>query len=575
MRRTERATCVSTLQVFRAYVHTYPRKRVQRPEPKSDADRIRLGLPLREPWFEVKPFDEKKMRFVLCLKDILQGQAKQRMDLCALSHLRRELDVQRDGKQRKMATYVRRFPNVFTLRSVFTSNIKKKTWCGFTEDARKLLIEEEKIFQDSETALVQKLRKILMISMKNRLPLATVERVRQSLGLPVDFKERLINKYSEVFLLKERKGSMYLELKEWDTNIAMSVFEKNTQDGKYEKRSKMKKKPKLPIEESKQETLINREAEFSAFAGDKAGHKFLTGNVECRKLGSTTAVSETELHLGSSPVGPCNQNALHVSHCNYIDLDENEQMSYRNLDEECKLELGTRCNVDARSFTGVALSVEKSKRHELVDATGISNSPNIWVVPDVDNNESKERKQSEQSQVTDEKSLCLHFPWISKKGRQPTRQRAAEIRSFQSAPYISPYQNSRELVLSSDKVVHTHKFLVGLIHEFLSLTLEKRATINQLELFRRPYRLPKNLLDFLLKYDGIFYIVRGKKKSHVFLKEAYKEFHLIEKDPLVLWQECFVELALSSEKPEMHGNSNAELSSQDAGDISDRNDSLM
>jgi hypothetical protein len=53
-------------------------------------------------------------------------------------------------------------------------------------------------------------------------------------------------------------------------------------------------------------------------------------------------------------------------------------------------------------------------------------------------------------------------------------------------------------------------------------------------------------MDLLIKYDGIFYVVKGEKKSHVFLKEAYKESLLVKKDPLVIWQEQFVEFCLSS-----------------------------
>ncbi|MCO5609824.1 hypothetical protein L7F22_064056 [Adiantum nelumboides] len=94
-----------------------------------------------------------------------------------------------------------------------------------------------------------------MISVKNRLPIATLDQVRQSLGFPVDYKESLVKKYPDVFRLKERKGFLYLELKEWDESLAITVFEKNTQEGKYIKKPKKKRTDRVTIEEIEQESL--------------------------------------------------------------------------------------------------------------------------------------------------------------------------------------------------------------------------------------------------------------------------------------------------------------------------------
>jgi len=68
------------------------------------------------------------------------------------------------------------------------------------------------------------------------------------------------------------------------------------------------------------------------------------------------------------------------------------------------------------------------------------------------------------------------------------------------------------------------KRAVAAVHELLSLTVEKRTTLERLALFREALGVPKKIKEFLLKYQGIFYIsTRGNQgKLHtVFLREAY------------------------------------------------------
>jgi len=67
--------------------------------------------------------------------------------------------------------------------------------------------------------------------------------------------------------------------------------------------------------------------------------------------------------------------------------------------------------------------------------------------------------------------------------------------------------------------------------ELLSLTVEKRTTLERLALFRDALGVPKKIKEFLLKYQGIFYIsTRGNQgKLHtVFLREAYYKGELVE-----------------------------------------------
>ncbi|KAI3820352.1 hypothetical protein L1987_07898 [Smallanthus sonchifolius] len=114
-----------------------------------------------------------------------------------------------------------------------------------------------------------------------------------------------------------------------------------------------------------------------------------------------------------------------------------------------------------------------------------------------------------------------------------------KFREFDSLPYISPYTDPGHLVNGSKE---SDKRTVGLLHEFLSLTLWKKASIMKLGHFRREFRLPEKLNVLLLKHPGIFYVTNKYQIYTVLLREGYNWSELVEKDPLVVVKEKFGEL---------------------------------
>ncbi|GAA0174364.1 hypothetical protein LIER_27767 [Lithospermum erythrorhizon] len=110
---------------------------------------------------------------------------------------------------------------------------------------------------------------------------------------------------------------------------------------------------------------------------------------------------------------------------------------------------------------------------------------------------------------------------------------------FNSTPYISPYTSSNGLVEGSQEL---DKRTVGLVHELLSLTLWRRASIFKLDHFRSEFCLPDKLNVLLLKHPGIFYVSNRYQIYTVLLREAYNGSELIDKDPFVLVKEKFGEL---------------------------------
>lgn len=110
---------------------------------------------------------------------------------------------------------------------------------------------------------------------------------------------------------------------------------------------------------------------------------------------------------------------------------------------------------------------------------------------------------------------------------------------FNSTPYISPYSEPRGLVEGSKEM---EKRTVGLVHELLSLTLWKKASILKLGHFRREFALPEKLNVLLLKHPGLFYVSNKYQIYTILLREGYNASELIDKDPLVVIKEKFGEL---------------------------------
>ncbi|KAJ0748608.1 putative plant organelle RNA recognition domain-containing protein [Helianthus annuus] len=113
------------------------------------------------------------------------------------------------------------------------------------------------------------------------------------------------------------------------------------------------------------------------------------------------------------------------------------------------------------------------------------------------------------------------------------------FREFDSLPYISPYTDPGRLVNGSKE---SEKRTIGLLHEFLSLTLWKKASIMKLGHFTREFRLPERLNVLLLKHPGIFYVSNKYRIYTVLLREGYNGSELVEKDPLVVVKDKFGEL---------------------------------
>ncbi|KAK9072975.1 hypothetical protein SSX86_007297 [Deinandra increscens subsp. villosa] len=124
-------------------------------------------------------------------------------------------------------------------------------------------------------------------------------------------------------------------------------------------------------------------------------------------------------------------------------------------------------------------------------------------------------------------------------GFRPNMSYLQELEKWQKMSFPSPYLNAKRFEVSDPKA---RKRVVAVLHELLSLTMEKRLTSGQLDAFHSELRLPARLLLCLIKHHGMFYITNKGAKSTVFLKEAYDGSSLVCKCPVLTFRDKFMAL---------------------------------
>ncbi|XVF18287.1 hypothetical protein REPUB_Repub11eG0008200 [Reevesia pubescens] len=124
-------------------------------------------------------------------------------------------------------------------------------------------------------------------------------------------------------------------------------------------------------------------------------------------------------------------------------------------------------------------------------------------------------------------------------GFRPNKSYLEELQKWQKMEFPSPYLNARRFEIADPKA---RKRVVAVLHELLSLTMEKRMTSAQLDAFHSEYLLPSRLVLCLIKNHGIFYITNKGARSTVLLKEAYDGTKLVDKCPMLMFNDKFVAL---------------------------------
>ncbi|KAL5061657.1 hypothetical protein RYX36_023394 [Vicia faba] len=156
----------------------------------------------------------------------------------------------------------------------------------------------------------------------------------------------------------------------------------------------------------------------------------------------------------------------------------------------------------------------------------------VNMKPNMDN---KKVKISKDGNYAGPFAFKVNFP----AGFRPNVNFLQQFERWQKLEFPSPYLNARRFDTADPK---TRKRALGVIHELLSLTMERRMTSAQLDAFHAECFLPSQLLLCLIKHHGIFYLTNKGVRSTVFLKDGYVGSNLIDKCPLLQFNDKFVAL---------------------------------
>lgn len=124
---------------------------------------------------------------------------------------------------------------------------------------------------------------------------------------------------------------------------------------------------------------------------------------------------------------------------------------------------------------------------------------------------------------------ALEFPMSFPRGYGAQKKVKAWMDEFQNLPYISPYDDSRGIDPDSDLM---EKRVVGVLHEFLGLTIYKKTKRNYLRSLREELNLPHRFTRIFTRYPGIFYLSLKCKTTSVALREGYQRGRLVDPHPL-------------------------------------------
>ncbi|KAM7271981.1 hypothetical protein ACFE04_031195 [Oxalis oulophora] len=130
----------------------------------------------------------------------------------------------------------------------------------------------------------------------------------------------------------------------------------------------------------------------------------------------------------------------------------------------------------------------------------------------------------------------LAFPMSFPRGYGAQRKVKEWMEEFQKLPYISPYEDSRQIDPKSELM---EKRAVGILHEFLSLTIHKKTKRNYLRSLREELNIPHKFTRLFTRYPGIFYLSLKCKTTTITLKEGYRRGKLVDPHPLARLRDKF------------------------------------
>ncbi|XP_010421808.1 PREDICTED: uncharacterized protein LOC104707206 [Camelina sativa] len=135
----------------------------------------------------------------------------------------------------------------------------------------------------------------------------------------------------------------------------------------------------------------------------------------------------------------------------------------------------------------------------------------------------------------DKAKRAFKFPVKHGKELELEEKDTRKLNLLNTFPLVSPYSDGWKLDVWT---LEAEKYRVGVVHEFLNLTLEKRASIHHIVEFKDEFSLTRQTYQMLKKQPTTFYLAGTEMNWTVFLKDGYNENGvLVSKDPQVVFNE--------------------------------------
>ncbi|RWR90411.1 Plant organelle RNA recognition domain-containing protein [Cinnamomum micranthum f. kanehirae] len=170
-------------------------------------------------------------------------------------------------------------------------------------------------------------------------------------------------------------------------------------------------------------------------------------------------------------------------------------------------------------------------------------NPNPNFTPAVDNWRQRARQSGESCRL-EEAEIRFGFKQEFPPGMKLSKDFRARLKEWQRLRYVGPYEKMGELRRSKAGMKALEKRAVGIVHEFLSLTVEKMVEVEKISHFRKWFGIELNIRDLFLDHPGIFYLSTKGKRHTIFLREAYERGCLIEPNPIYDARRKLLELVI-------------------------------
>ncbi|XP_021297720.1 protein ROOT PRIMORDIUM DEFECTIVE 1 [Herrania umbratica] len=133
----------------------------------------------------------------------------------------------------------------------------------------------------------------------------------------------------------------------------------------------------------------------------------------------------------------------------------------------------------------------------------------------------------------------------------------AKVKEWQRLPYVGPYEEIGEKKRSKTGIMGLEKRAVAIVHEFLSLTVERMVEVEKISHFRKSFAIDLNIRDLFLDHPGIFYLSTKGKRHTVFLREAYERGHLLDPNPVYNVRRKLLDLVMLGRRGMLNNVSNS------------------